>query len=402
MVETEKGKRLVKVSSVVLIALLTIPLLLLLHSISDTGWSRRLPGSYLGIAAVEMDQQHFYVPINSVGVFALSRRTSEVVWQFPPDNQDSNSGESVSLVDGKLALALDGNILYVGNNSSIFALDAECGNLLWEYSLDASFDSEAGILVASGAFVVTSSTSGSVYAVERTRGTVRWVFTPPILPEKHTVMLRSVSMDRVTLLTGIMSFFDGSYELREGKLYVLSADSGELLWNLDQTDWAEATTTSLPLVVDMQDNVYLVSYCLVSAFVGNTGEMLWQTRALGAFTSSIVLGNDLVAIGHPAISIVDLNSGTLHCKQLVPVLEIRMSGGRIVAQNEQTLYYVKHRFETSKTDFVVIDQGSCIPHLYATISGRLLAYDPVTGEGLVATDQSGEYVTLTKISILPR
>jgi hypothetical protein len=409
--ETKRSKWGVKVSSVVsLTVLLALSLLILIRLISDAGWMKRFPGDHQ-VGAVVMDQQHFYIPINSVGVFALSRKTPEVVWQFPASNHDLSSRGSVSPIGDNLALALDENVLYLGNNGSVFALNAENGGLLWKCDLDASFDAEAGILVAPGVFVVASSTSGSVYAVERASGTVRWVFTP-VLPEKHTAMLRSASVDQITLVTGVMSFYDGSYEIREGQLYVLSADSGELLWNLDQADWAEATITSLPLVVDIQDKIYLVSYNLVSAFVGNTGEILWQTHALGAFNSSTVLGNDLVAIGHPAISFVDLNSGTLHCKELVS--EIKMGGGKIIAQNEQTLYYVKHRLEISeipsrelqkwpdRTDFVVVDRGSCTPHLYTTINGHLLTYDPTTGEGLAVTDRSEESVTLTKISILPR
>jgi outer membrane protein assembly factor BamB len=196
------------------------------------------------------------------------------------------------------------------------------------------------------------------------------------------------STERVALAVGKLSYED-YYYLLDGQMYIISADSGKLLWNTDLVDLTGHNDIPLPAVNESEDHIYLAVDGMVGAFEGNTGKIIWQHAHLLATNNLILQENDLIISGPIFIGMMDRISGKLHCKQIGTEL------GKFIGMDNRGLYYVKYHMEpqkflwwelhkwTYKSDLYIVEQSTCRLHLQATLNDNLVAYDPATGEGLV-------------------
>ncbi len=400
------NKRTVKVlltSGFIVLILLAI---LALFDAQDGKRIIRLPGKSLDAIKTKTDQENVYVAIDNAGIFAISHNTGKIAWQYPTITQTTIQSTVEPPVD-KLDIALGQSILYAETENSILALNTKNGEMLWSHDFETPLNVDAGILLEKESFLVVASNSGSLYVMTPTNGEIRWSVDLSTVAPVQTLMFRSSSNGRMAFVTGEISYYEGSYDLSEGELYVFAAKSGEKLWALEQNDWTSASSTSLPVIVDADERIYMASYGLISAFANDTGEMLWQTPTLGAFSHLIILGDDLVAIGYGGIAVVNRNSGALHCGQYASEVQ---SKGEFIVQGEQ-LFYIQQRKEVStsiwrkpqtwvhKTDFYAIELESCGLQLRSTVDGRLVAYNPLTQEGIVVANKSDKGVVLKQVHI---
>ncbi len=103
-------------------------------------------------------------------VVALDSITGKFKWQYKAETPDEYT------LRGHAGLAIDGELIYTGfSNGSLVALRKDTGSLAWSTSLKAEadrfFDVDATPLVVKGRVFATSS-SGGVYAVDKTTGLV--------------------------------------------------------------------------------------------------------------------------------------------------------------------------------------------------------------------------------------
>jgi outer membrane protein assembly factor BamB len=139
-------------------------------------------------------------------VIALDSLSGEFKWQYKADTPEENT------LRGHAGVATDGDLLFTGfSNGSIVALRRDTGSVAWLQSLKGEslgfFDVDATPVVIDETLYVTSS-SGGVYALDKTSGLVRWR-TP----------LWDASMPSVTGNVGGLTS-DGTL------LYVVAADLG--------------------------------------------------------------------------------------------------------------------------------------------------------------------------------
>lgn len=139
-------------------------------------------------------------------VIALDSLSGEFKWQYKGDTPEENT------LRGHAGVAADGDLFFSGfSNGNIVALRRDTGTVAWLQSLkgeaQAFFDVDATPVVVDETIYVTSS-SGGVYALDKTSGLVRWR-TP----------LWDASMPSVTGNVGGLTS-DGTY------LYVMAADLG--------------------------------------------------------------------------------------------------------------------------------------------------------------------------------
>lgn len=105
-------------------------------------------------------------------VFAVDSLTGAFKWQYKADTPEENT------LRGHAGVVGDGELLFTGfSNGSIIALRRDNGSVAWIQSLKAEasgfFDVDATPVLLDETLYATSS-SGGVYALDKTSGLVRW------------------------------------------------------------------------------------------------------------------------------------------------------------------------------------------------------------------------------------
>jgi hypothetical protein len=172
-------------SYIVMLLLFVCLLLLSSCGVDQTGWLLKLPNHHSNLNLIEADAQHYYLAINGLGVVSVSRMNGEIVWQFPSDDQSSQG--SLFHNDYPVTIALDKDIVYVGNGNLIYSLSTETGSLLWQLDLGEPIETRAEMIVTPDMFLAVSSISNTVYAIERISGEMYWSFIPMIPSEQTTL-----------------------------------------------------------------------------------------------------------------------------------------------------------------------------------------------------------------------
>lgn len=127
--------------------------------------------------------------------------------------------------------AVDGNTAYVGTEDGrFFAIDWQAGEVLWEYSDEASGDSFRSSAALTAELAIVGSRDKRIHAFDRKTGKPRWQH-----PTRRYV-------DASPLVVGDRVFAPSM----DGRLYCLRASDGELLWERD----LGAAVSASPAVVD--------------------------------------------------------------------------------------------------------------------------------------------------------
>jgi outer membrane protein assembly factor BamB len=140
-------------------------------------------------------------------VYGLDALTGSYKWQYKPQE----SPEEYTL-RGHAGVAVDGELVFTGfSNGSMVALRLENGSVAWSTSLKGDADKFVdvdGTPVVVGQSVYVTSSSGGLYALDKTTGLVRW-----------RVPIFDAAAPGATGTTGSLSADDR-------RLYVAAADLG--------------------------------------------------------------------------------------------------------------------------------------------------------------------------------
>jgi outer membrane protein assembly factor BamB len=142
------------------------------------------------------------------GLYAVNAETGAQKWQI----------EKAS-AQWWTAPALDGGILYIGNNDrSFYAINTETGAILW--SASAGGDVWSGPAVTNGV-VYVGNQDGNVYAFNSQTGERLWQF-----------QAEDWAVSDPIIADGVIYFGVGNHEGRDGEryFYALDAQTGEKLW----------------------------------------------------------------------------------------------------------------------------------------------------------------------------
>ncbi len=195
-------------------------------------------GNHLTDATPALEGQVLFVAMHSSALAALDARSGRLYWTF-------DTGEKIQapplvagnrLPSGRLlwkfqrgpegwptsgAPALAGSTVYVGLGSGtrLWALDLNNGHVLWSFDTGDRVTSAATIDAAS---VYIATWHGSIFALDRMHGTLRWSYA---LNTQHSQAIVDGVGGSMALANGRL--YVGDYR---GSLLCIDATRGALLW----------------------------------------------------------------------------------------------------------------------------------------------------------------------------
>jgi outer membrane protein assembly factor BamB len=213
---------------------------------------------------------------------------------------------------------IQGNIYYGSRGTSVYALNAFTGELIWKYPHASSLAT-----VTNGIAYVTSS-SGSLVALKGTDGKVLWQYQGSLVTVTNRIAYVTSSSDTLVALQAFTGSLIWSYQISSDflwsplivnnsvylsandGLYALEASHGSLLWHYQTSQVFGPPFSPAPLFA--HSTIYIVTfggtypacYNLVSALKATDGSLLWSYKVdcteagLGGATVSFVKGKVLV------------------------------------------------------------------------------------------------------------
>ncbi|MFO7564994.1 MAG: PQQ-binding-like beta-propeller repeat protein [Enhygromyxa sp.] len=213
--------------------------------------------------------------VGADGVYRISQ-AGEIRWHWPPADKE----ERPKHVFSTPVVSADGRVYFGGQDGFVTALDAETGELRWQYTVRADVDG-SGVIGPDGEFFIGAD-DGRVHAL-RSDGSLRWSF----VAQRDIRSSIGIAPDG----TIYVSSFDHN-------LYSIAA-SGEVNWVLP----TGGTLHSSP-VVDAAGTVYFGSQDDHLYAVSPAGKVLWAID-LGADVDSSV------AISEGGLLVIGADDGTL-------------------------------------------------------------------------------------------
>ena len=195
------------------------------------------------------------------GLYKIERSKGEVLWHWPPDEEDRMHAASTPVVDAK------GRVRFGDQAGYINAVD-ERGETLWRYKVGPDVDG-AGILGSDGTFYVGAD-DGRVYAL-RSDGSLKWSF----VAQRD---IRSALAHGPNEEIYVTSF--------DHNLYALAED-GSVKWVLP----TEGIIASSP-VVDAAGRIYFGSQDDHLYAVAPTGKVSWRYAFEGDVDASVAIASD--------------------------------------------------------------------------------------------------------------
>ncbi|MDO8690408.1 MAG: PQQ-binding-like beta-propeller repeat protein [Dehalococcoidia bacterium] len=186
--------------------------------------------------------------------------------------------------------------LYVGAwQSTLYALDAQTGALLWSDVFDCCIDDAA---MAAGGVVYLGTRDGQVRALDGATGALKWAYN--IGQGNVHFSTPSVSGGKV--------FLESQEAAHVGRLRALDAATGEPLWTYGSLLWSGFA----PVVVD--GTVYFTDgQTTVGSLDAQTGSVNWLVHPGGLFLAPPAVANGMVYLSDHwgLIDALDASTGSL-------------------------------------------------------------------------------------------
>jgi len=235
----------------------------------DMKWKFRTGANVSSKAAVLNGVVYFGSSDN--GIYALNINDGSLIWKFYADAMINQSGVAIS----------EGTIFVGSRDCHLYALDAVSGNLKWSFftggiSLEQSTPYVMGDLVyiASWYNISDFSTPGSVYAIDKSSGSLVWE------------SLKGLGFSSSPYVSGDRLYISAD----DGNVYALDASSGAVLWSKSILPNSASAT-----VADNKVYVGGGGTGFIYAFDATTGSEIWRfaVGSQGIDTSTpCVIGKD--------------------------------------------------------------------------------------------------------------
>jgi outer membrane protein assembly factor BamB len=231
---------------------------------------------------------------NGTGLFSLtinnlSSNTQYYARAYAVNAIGTGYGNQISFTTNQPAVADSALSLYIGGGKSLFAFNAQTGQLKWKKLLGNNvFSSPA---YANGK-VYVGCTDNKLYVFD-TLGNPVWSVSTN----------NSIGTQSPIVKNGLVYICNETSNI----IYAYNAQTGSLIWNFNATlsgGYGMADIT-------IYDNTLYFHRGMLYALDVNTGAVKW-TYNTGGFVSPIVLNNKLYTIsGHRSIVVINAASGTL-------------------------------------------------------------------------------------------
>lgn len=254
------------------------------------------------------------------GLHAVNVSTGALLWLYP-----------TYWVTSSPAVA-DGIIYFASRDQNVYALDVITGGLMWSYQTAHLVQPQSSPLVANGLVYIGSDTS--VYALSAKTGDVvwvstlgpDWVYSSPAVAngiiyvgsqdeyihalsartgvELWSYLTGSLVYSSPAVANGVVYVGSANQFLNVGGVYALDANAGALLWSYTagQVTSSPAVANGVVYVGSNDGNVY--------ALDAGTGALLWSYATGGSVESSPAVANGVVYIGSDDHNVYALNATT--------------------------------------------------------------------------------------------
>jgi outer membrane protein assembly factor BamB/predicted phosphodiesterase len=279
------------------------------HAVSQaTGkklWSYPVPSSVHGTIAVS--DGLVFVPTLRGTLFALNAQTGELVWRNDPDaapegfNQRTYGYYGVSVADGKVLFPYQTRH-GEGSRGIIVALDVKTGKRIWASPMAGNTMSDGTPAVADGRVYVGNQDGSIVIAYDLKTGERLWTGTDTLGGWQD----------------GIPSAADGRVFIGSNNgIIARDGATGATLWSYVSSHPSLVSSGATPAAATIKGNVVYMSFPsgAVTALNATTGAVIWdrllpgsQYRG-GSFTSPALTGNTLF-VGANSGGFYALDAGT--------------------------------------------------------------------------------------------
>src|SRR5688572_11531824 len=221
--------------------------------------------------------------------------------------------------------------VYVGSlDSTLYALALNSGTLKWKLKTGGAIRSS---VCADGDYVYLYSGDATLYAIQKTTGKIEWTFKTKggILGERQ--------YDFADYFQSSPVFHNGRifFGAGDGRVYALDND-GKLIWSY-KTNGIVHTTPGI-----YKESIIVGSFDgKIYALTQDKGELIWNFKTLGhryfpegEVQGSLVIANDLVYIGARDYNFyaIDAKSGYCHWNKSFPF------GWAMAATSQDSVIYV--------------------------------------------------------------
>jgi outer membrane protein assembly factor BamB len=234
----------------------------------------------------------FAVPFSVFSLNVLSHSTAPVVLLGDTSTSSNLTAPTLlwkySLGNAVYSPAVSNGVVYVGTSgSNIYALNAENGSQVWNYSANQEAYTSPTIAVADGAVYVGGF--NNVFAINAKNGAQLW-------DDNYGEDARYFNSP--VIVNGVV--YSGA---QEGGFSSFNAKSGQLLWGYayDNQSASSIYVTSSAAVAN--DKVYFAESDQIYALNAATGAKLWNYSIGGDFWSTPAMANGIVYAGTGAYNI---------------------------------------------------------------------------------------------------
>ncbi len=300
-------------------------------------WSTASPYPYPGILKGTGDGDLLYT--NSV--LALEAETGKIRWFYqmqPRDNYDMDHQDNPILADVMIGGTMRKVIYLLGKPGILWAFDRETGEHLWnkqlvEYqNLYSNIDPETGAITPNEAIiprqvgdvhlVCPGMRGGKLFQTNAYSPKTQVVYSP-ISSSCSEFKVVPLEQSRSGLDYGGLHFMQGTNE-QVGRLSAISANTGNLLWNLDQR-------AALGSVLATGGNLVFYGdlHRYFRAVDAESGEELWEI-GLGSAITGYPISYEANGKQYVAVAIGGGSAGTRHFATMYPELNVQFGSSMLM------------------------------------------------------------------------
>jgi outer membrane protein assembly factor BamB len=220
---------------------------------------------------------------------ALASRSGKRLWSaatgpdtsFPWGHESGDMWTSSPVLANSLAIAGSGD-------GKVYAFDAASGAVRWKFATEGRVRSSPAVAAAR---LFVGSADGRIYALDVATGRQVWRYDT----EGVSLFSGNFGYDRRTVQSSPVVWGNTVYVgARDGFLYALSADSGQLRWWYDyKISWVNASSA----IADGELYAGTSDGQFVNALDAATGKELWRTGSESIVWASPSVSGDIVIAG---------------------------------------------------------------------------------------------------------
>jgi len=289
----------------------------------STLWNYSIGNSTRGGASVYVDNGLVYVsapPDGYEALYVLRASDGSLLWKYKVDKEDIALPQAVDN-----GVVYTGSYDFSNNHGNIYAFRANDGSILWKYQMPVDVNgSPQSPLVDNGVVYIASpqsynrfqypydpskdiqNTPSTIYALRASDGMLLWKYQ----------IDKDSSFLNLKIINGVLYASAASQKNSNSTVYALQTRDGSLLWNYQVH--VDNQYGGINVAVINNGVVYIASQGANStlyALKGNNGTLLWQYSLGNGYSPIITATNDIVyvgiALGSSSIDALRVNDGSI-------------------------------------------------------------------------------------------